>query len=175
MCERRGQRLRRSVWSAAAAASALAAIATLLQSPEPLLVWNASPSSPVGLYRVAAAGRLHKGDIVIAWPPPAARRLAAERHYLPRGVPLVKRVGGIAGDRVCAAGKAIAINGEKTALRRSRDPSRRPLPWWSGCHRLQSGDLFLLSAGTPQAFDGRYFGISRSSDIVGKATLLWRA
>jgi conjugative transfer signal peptidase TraF len=149
-------------------------LATLAWRPGPLLVWNASPSSPIGLYRVTAAQGADSGDMVIAWPPGPARVLGAERHYLPRNVPLVKRVAAAAGDRVCARGTAITVNGRPVATRRAADPSGRPLPWWwNGCEVLRGSDLLLLSIAAPQAFDGRYFGISRSDLIVGRARLLW--
>jgi conjugative transfer signal peptidase TraF len=138
-----------------------------------VLVWNATESSRVGLYAVAPAQGLRVGDTAIAWPPEQARRLASLRHYLPTDVPLVKRVSAVAGDRVCATGAAVAVNGHAAALRLSRDPSGRPMPWWTGCRRLRPGELFLLSPAGPLAFDGRYFGVTRADQVVGKARLLW--
>jgi type IV secretory pathway protease TraF len=38
---------------------------------------------------------------------------------------------------------------------------------------LRSGELFLLTRGMPNAFDGRYFGVTRRDEFVGKARLLW--
>lgn len=148
-------------------------VATLFWPPRPVLLWNASPSSPVGLYAVISSGPVESGDTVIAWAPAPARRLAAARHYLPANVPLVKRVAAAPGDRVCAKRRTIFVNGRPAALRRARDPSGRQMPWWSGCRLLRPGELFLLSPHTPDAFDGRYFGLTRSSEIVGKARLLW--
>jgi type IV secretory pathway protease TraF len=49
------------------------------------------------------------------------------------------------------------------------------MPRWTGCRRLGPGVLFLLCPGRADAFDGRYFGISRRAEIIGTATLLWRA
>jgi conjugative transfer signal peptidase TraF len=164
---------RAALVAAAAAAICLAIAATLLWPPRPVLLWNASASSPVGLYSVASPERLRAGDFVVAWAPAGARRLAARRHYLPDSVPLVKRVGAIAGARVCAHGRLISIDGDRAALRHTRDGARRTLPWWSGCARLGRGDLFLLSPGMPEAFDGRYFGITRANSVIGKARLLW--
>lgn len=159
---------------AACTALLLALLATLLWPPRPLLVWNASPSSPTGLYLVQAPGSAAVDDMVIAWLPDDARRLGAERHYIPANVPLVKRVAAIAGDRVCAAGEAIFVNGQLEALRRSHDPSGRPMPWWTGCENLRDGELFLLTGGAGLAFDGRYFGITRPSQVIGTARLIWR-
>lgn len=153
--------------------ASVAVTSTLLWPPRPLLLWNASASSPVGLYVVSSPIHPRVGDTVAAWPPPAARRLASARRYLPASVPLVKRVAAVSGDRVCARGRALSINGRAVAFRPSRDPSGRPLPWWSGCELLRGGDLFLLSPHARHAFDGRYFGVTRSSQVIGKARLLW--
>jgi conjugative transfer signal peptidase TraF len=156
------------------ATAAIAAVtATFLSAPRPLLLWNASPSSPVGLYSVTAPHRPQVGDRVIARAPAGAGRLAAARRYLPAGVPLVKPVAAIAGDRVCARGGTVLVNGRPAAHRRLFDPSGRPMPWWSGCRLLRGDELFLLSRGSALAFDGRYFGVTRGSEIVGKASLLW--
>lgn len=157
-----------------AAGGLCAALAgTLLWRPAPVLLWNASPSSPVGLYWVRHSLEPGIGDAAIAWPPPSARRLAARRQYLPAGVPLVKNVAAVSGSRVCAKGAAVFVNGRPAAVRRSRDRTGRGLPWWSGCRTLGKGELFLLAPRVPEAFDGRYFGITRASEVIGKGTLLW--
>ena len=161
------------LWTAGAAVVAIAALATLIWPPRPAFVWNASPSSPLGLYFVGPAEGARPGDMVIAWPPDAARELGARRHYLPRNVPLVKRVAAAAGDRVCAVGEAIYVNGRLETLRRAADPSGRPMPWWTGCEDIADGDLFLLTSGEPDAFDGRYFGVTARRQIVGRARLIW--
>ena len=154
-------------------ASCAALTGTLLAPPAPVLLWNASPSSPVGLYWVRQGRTPALGGTAIAWPPPAARRLAAARDYLPADVPLVKNVAGVAGTRICAVGAAVFVNGRVSAVRRVRDGAGRPLPWWSGCHTLSRGELFLLSTGAPAAFDGRYFGITRAGELIGEGELLW--
>ncbi len=159
--------------TAAAAVAAAAALASLLWPPRPVLVWNASASSPIGLYAVTDADDLRPGDMVIAWPPAWARSLAGERGYLPVNVPLVKRVAAAAGDRVCAAGEAVFVNGRLQAHRRSADAVGRALPWWTGCMDLREGQLFLLMPGRVASFDGRYFGIMERDDVVGEASLLW--
>lgn len=157
-----------------AIAAAAATSWTLVRAPRPLLVWNASASSAVGLYAIATAGELRAGDTVLAWAPATARRLAAQRNYLPANVPMVKRVGAVMGDRICAQQATISINGWLAAVRIRRDSSGRRLPWWSGCRRLRIDEFFLLSASGPLAFDGRYFGITTKDQLIGKAILLWR-
>jgi conjugative transfer signal peptidase TraF len=153
----------------------LALAGTLLWPPRPVLLWNASASSRIGLYAVTSSDYPQVGDMVVAWPPARARQLASTRHYLPASVPLVKRVAAVSGDRVCAKLSTIFVNGRPVAKRRSRDPSGRPMPSWSGCKMLREGDLFLLTPGMPLAFDGRYFGVTRGHQLVGKARLLWAA
>lgn len=161
------------IWCAAALIASSAVIASLQWQPRPLLLWNASASSTVGLYFVTSAGGPRVGDMVVAWPSTAARRLAAARRYLPANVPLVKRVAAASGDRVCAQGETIIVNGRVAAVRRSRDPSGRTMPWWSGCEILRADELFLLSPATSNAFDGRYFGVTRVGQLIGRARLLW--
>ena len=151
---------------------AAALTATIALPPRPFLVWNASASAPIGLYRVGGIDPA-VGDMVIAWAPAAARDFAARRHYLPANVPLVKRVAAEPGDTVCALGAQIFVNGRRVARRLIRDGADRPMPWWTGCVTLRAGGMFLLMADSPASFDGRYFGPTNRSDIVGKATLLW--
>jgi type IV secretory pathway protease TraF len=81
-----------------------------LPTPRPWLVWNASASAPIGLYRVVA-GPVERGDWVLVRPPAEVAVLAAERAYLPLGVPLVKRVAALGGDAVCNRKGALFING----------------------------------------------------------------
>lgn len=146
---------------------------TIAWPPLPRLVWNASASAPIGLYAVSPGTAPARGEMVIARLPPEARELAARRRYLPRDVPLVKRVAAVAGDAICAAGRMVTVNGKPVAARRATDTVGRPLPAWQGCIRLAPGTVFLLMAETPDSFDGRYFGLTQARDVIGKATPLW--
>lgn len=150
--------------------SVLATSASLV--PTPRLVWNASASAPIGFYwRVAGAPS--RGDLVLARAPLWARRLAAEHRYLPRNVPIIKRVAAVAGDVVCASGNTISINGRVVVHRLASDRSGRPLPQWDGCETLGAGEFFLLMADVPDSFDGRYFGVTERRDIIGRLVPLW--
>ena len=143
-----------------------------LAEPAPRLVWNASASAPVGLYWVSEAAPA-RGDLVLAALPPDPRRLAADRGYLPDGVPLVKRLAAGPGDVVCAAGDRVFVNGRHVARRREHDSLGRALPHWTGCHRLAAGEVFLLMTGVSGSFDGRYFGPVRGERILGRLVPLW--
>jgi conjugative transfer signal peptidase TraF len=169
--EERDRKRRRRI--ACGAVCMMLLLATLIVPPPPLLVWNASPSAPMGLYRLSPYARIKVGDIAVTWVPPVARQMAARRHYLPSNIPLVKRVAGIAGDRICAIGPDIFINGKWTVARWKQDGKGQQMPWWHGCVRLRSGELFVIATAQPQAFDGRYFGPTRAKFVVGRAVLLW--
>ena len=110
--------------------------------------------------------------MVAARAPEDARQLAALRGYLPSGVPLVKRVAATKGSEVCALRARILVDGSTVAHRRTRDAQGRDMPWWSGCHRLQPGEVLLLNRAAA-SFDSRYFGPVDWSAILGKAVLLW--
>jgi conjugative transfer signal peptidase TraF len=144
----------------------------MLVRPAPLLLWNASASAPVGLYRVMSSTPIQRGDMVLLRTPDSVRDLAAERGYLPLAVPLVKRVAALAGDMVCAVGDDLFINSKWVAGRLERDPLGRPLPHWEGCQNL-GDELFPLMADVPSSFDGRYFGPVPMSAVIGRLVPLW--
>lgn len=156
--------------------TALLGIAALepgtLAHPIPRIVWNATASAPVGLYRVEPA-RLRRGDFVLAWLPDSARHLAAQRDYLPANVPLVKRIAAMAGDTVCSENARVTINGIAVAMVLTADSRGRALPHWSGCRTLGQHEVFLLARDVPDSFDGRYFGFIETRAIIGKLVPLW--
>jgi len=169
----RRERVRRARIAVTAALAAVPCVATVLVNPQPLLVWNASASTPRGLYRVYPGASFQRGDSVVAWLAEPYRSIAARRGYLPRGVPLVKRIAAVPGDRVCAKGAMISINGKMAAVRKSLDALGRALPAWCGCRDLAAAEYLLLGE-SPWSFDGRYFGTTDKRDIIGPAVLLWR-
>ena len=138
----------------------------------PLLLWNATASAPIGLYAVRLDRRPSVGELVVVRPDPALARWMVARRYIGYGVPLVKRVAAADGARVCRSGVRISIDGRPAAMALVRDRLGRPLPAWRGCRQLQAGQLFLLNT-VPTSLDGRYFGPSASSAVVGRAVPLW--
>ncbi|WP_343521279.1 S26 family signal peptidase [Sphingomonas sp.] len=169
--DRRRRMLRRRGLAVALGVAALGLI--IVAPPRPRLLWNASASVPIGLYRVGAAPAPAPGELVVAWLPGPARRLAAQRRYLPGNVPAIKRVAAVAGARICGIGATLTIDGRAVAHRLAADRLGRPLPRWEGCRTLRIGELLLLNPASPASFDGRYFGASRTSDVVGTAHPLW--
>lgn len=168
---RRVRRRPRAVLALTLFGLGLIGLATLAR-PAPWLVWNASASAPIGLYRVLP-GKPIRGDLVLVRTPSSVRQLAAERGYLPQNVPLVKRVAALDGDIVCAADDVISVNGRVVAERLARDRLGRPLPAWTGCQTLGPDDVFLLMEDVTGSFDGRYFGPVRRAAIIGRLAPLW--
>ena len=158
----------------AAAFVALTGLAySIREQPQRFLVWNATPSMPLGFYRRAPEAGLQKGDIVLVWLPESARKLASERNVLPFHVPAIKPIAAITGDIVCADEERVTINGQAAARRRALDRFDRELPHWSGCKSLAADEVFLLSTYAEESFDGRYFGPTKASDIIEKLVPLW--
>ena len=140
---------------------------------QPRIIWNASASVPLGLYIAAAADDIALGDLVLVRPPETLAAFLAERGYVARGVPLLKHVAALPPQVVCAEGTAIMVDGETVAHRRMVDRLGRPLPTWHGCHRLESGEVFLLNAAEPDSLDGRYFGPLPRTSIVARLRPVW--
>lgn len=157
-----------------AAALIVAVAATLAAPPLPRLVWNASASAPIGLYVVPPGAAVAAGDMVVARTPLPVRHLAAVRRYVPENVPLVKRVAAVSGQEVCAVGAFVLVDGRPAAIRRPADGHGRRLPRWRGCTRLTGGAVLLLMDRS-DSFDGRYFGPTSPTDIIGRARLVWAA
>ena len=137
------------------------------------MVYNTSDSVPRGWYRIGPAESLQVGDIVLAWLPAEAAALAAQRGYLPNGIPLLKRIGAVAPQNVCIDGHSVSIDGVPVAVAKSADGHGHPMSSWQQCRRLSDGELFLLSATNPASFDSRYFGPIAASAVIGAAHPLW--
>ncbi len=144
-------------------------IAVSLFSPHPRVIWNASASEPIGLYRVTPGEQPVRGDLVVIEPPARLAHFLAARRYLPVGVPLLKEVAAEPGARVCRRGGVVTVDGVRTALARQRDRLGRALPTWQGCRIIGRGELFLL-AGAPDSMDSRYFGPIPAAGLLGRAS-----
>ncbi|MGE0853849.1 MAG: S26 family signal peptidase [Hyphomicrobiaceae bacterium] len=137
----------------------------------PRLLWNTSPSVPVGLYWIADAAPT-TGELAVIRLPDALRTLGAARGYLGLTALLIKPVATGLGDVVCRHGATLTINGKPAADARMADERGRPLLHWSGCTTLAAGQVFVLSA-APDSFDGRYFGAIDRSQVLGAARPVW--
>lgn len=137
------------------------------------LVYNPSDSVPRGWYRIGSPDSLHVGGIVLVRLPVGVTALAAQRGYLPAGVPLLKRIGAVAPQSVCVGEGAVRIDGVLAAAVLAQDGAHRRLQPWAQCRTLAVGELFLLSNVYPASFDSRYFGPVDASAVIGRAHPLW--
>jgi type IV secretory pathway protease TraF len=110
-----------------------AVLLSMSWKPRPWLVWNATASTPIGLYRVVQTDTFAVSDLVIAIPPEPIASFLADRGFLPRGVPLIKRVLALSRQTVCRSGLVITVGGLAMGVARDRDRRGRPLPDWQGC------------------------------------------
>jgi conjugative transfer signal peptidase TraF len=139
----------------------------------PRLMWNASGSAPIGLYGLRPADRLAVSQLVAVRPSEPLATFLADRRYLPRGIPLLKRVLALPGQTVCRDQLAITVDKIGMGAAREHDRSGRPLPSWQGCHVIAGGEVFLMNWRSADSFDGRYFGALPASAIIGTAEPVW--
>ena len=154
--------------------AAAAVIDTMLgPKPAPRFVWNLSESVPTGLYQVQSARDLIVTTLVVAYPPEPLASVLNDGGYLPRDVPLIKRILALPGQTVCRTGPTIAVDGIEVGVAHERDHRGRVLPIWDGCHTLARDEVFLMNWDEPASLDGRYFGTIPMSAVVGRAVPLW--
>ncbi|AWK88593.1 conjugative transfer signal peptidase TraF [Azospirillum thermophilum] len=170
----RGRRFALGVWCAAVLTSVATAAAGMAG-------WriNSTPSLPVGLWRVDAAGTVAPGVVVELCPPDSAPfRLARERGYVPAGScpggyqPLFKPIAAQAGDEVELTAEGVWVNGVLLANSRplAADGAGRPMPVLPrGRYRVEAGTVWVVSSHHPASFDSRYFGALPLESIQGTA------
>jgi conjugative transfer signal peptidase TraF len=162
--------LRTVVW----AALGVGVIALPIMAPPSVqLIYNATASAPLGWYAVVSVTTPRVRDVVLARLPSSAAALAEQRHYLPQSVPILKRVGAVAGQRVCVRNGVLTIDRELPVRLLERDGLGRPLTPWPGCRALNPEEVFLLSHDSLSSFDSRYFGPIPKQLIIGRAVALW--
>jgi len=133
---------------------------------------NGTHSFPVGLYLVRRK-RPEKGDLVFVNPPALPIfALARERGYLnvaySAAPHLLKRLAGVAGDRVTIDSDGVQVNGIRLANSApcNCDGAGRPL---QACllkdHILGPDEVLLMSDYNPASFDSRYFGPLQATTI----------
>ncbi|QFR34636.1 S26 family signal peptidase [Ancylobacter sp. TS-1] len=138
--------------------------------PTPLkLIWNVSASIPVGLYSVEPADHLEITDLVAVMPPPPLAAFLIARGYIGEGTPLLKRVMGLPAQEVCRFDDAVTVDGVPLGEALPRDRMGRDLPVWRGCRRIAAGELFLMNPDVGDSLDGRYFGPTPATAVIGRA------
>ncbi|MEO3431882.1 S26 family signal peptidase [Inquilinus sp. CAU 1745] len=157
---------------AAGAALVLIGVSAVVRS-DPIVVWNASASVPIGFYLMTPLDDPQVGELVAVQPPPSLAGWLVRNGYLGPDTPLLKYIAALPGTKVCRDGTGIWIDGKPVAEARERDRLGRPLPVWQGCKRLRDGEVFFLNPDAPASLDGRYFGPLDTDTIIGRATPVW--
>ncbi|MDI1264704.1 MAG: S26 family signal peptidase [bacterium] len=152
--------------------STVALLSTVGAMPKPY-VWNASPSVPIGLYLIQPNGNRFVTELVAIQPPEPLAKFLADGGYLPRGVPMLKRVLALHGQIVCRDHLTVSVDAIEMGEARERDSRGRPLPVWQGCRVIAADEVFLMNWQSADSLDGRYFGVLPTTAIVGRAEPLW--
>lgn len=130
----------------------------------PLVLYNRTPSMPIGVYvRVGhAPGR---GDVVAFHLPVTAWDYARARGE-PTDIVLLKHVLAAGGDDVDTRAGRLVVNGLDIGPIPTVDSAGRPLPQWPA-DRVLAADELLPGSTLPCSFDGRFFGPIRLADVLG--------
>lgn len=160
----------RTAWIVATVGGACL-IAMSGKASAPFMVWNASPSVPIGLY-VIERRQPQRGDLALVRLAPKHAELAHRRGYFATTAFLLKPVVAIQGDRICRLGTLVLARQRIVALARITDAEGRPLPTWTGCRVLAPREVFVL-ARVMHSFDDRYFGPTTGDHVVGRAKSIW--
>jgi len=140
----------------------------------PFLI-NETPSEPVGFYQLIPHPESHyrRGMYVVFPVPQKKRELVYGRHWLRDGIPLLKEILGLHGDRVCIYADRFEINSQFVGPVFAVDRQGQSLPQLRGCFEIQPGYFFAASRHFERSFDGRYFGPLPISVVTGEARPLW--
>lgn len=160
---------------ALAAAIILAAfsIGKALQVSGHELVLNTSPSMPLGLYWIARGTvPMRRGEVVVFAPTPDMGAMIYGRGWLRHGMPLLKTVGGLAGDEYCVRSGRFLVAGADAGPVFPLDTKGRPLPRIAGCRRVGRDDFLPVASALDRSFDGRYMGAVPVRNVLGTGRAL---
>ena len=144
-------------------------VASSLVDHDPLLIWNRTESVPKGLYLIRNTP-LERGMLVAYRPTKSESYWLHSKGITGKNWPILKRIMALEDDTICWRSGAVSVNDQHVG----NVLSEVDLPAIEGCVQLEYGDVFLMNAHT-RSVDGRYFGIQKTNDIIGAASLIWRA
>ncbi|WP_339758573.1 S26 family signal peptidase [uncultured Sulfitobacter sp.] len=165
----------RRIWASVAfIAVGAIAVSTAVDMPT-VFLWNASPSAPIGLYRLQSIDNLEPRDLVTVAAPDPIAAFIVDRGYLPPDVPLLKHVAGLPGQIVCRFDRSITVDGISLGEAQQTDSHGHQMPVWRGCHRITSDEVLLMNPDAENSLDGRYFGPIPRSALLAEAIPIWTA
>jgi len=161
------KRLRRHRFALLGAVCAVAALAFASVLNRDLILFNHSPSIPVGFY-VRAEGPIEPGALATVRASDVAPDEAQRRSYADAGDRFIKRVAAVGGQTVCGDGESVSVDG-RVAASVYQSSGRTAPRGWVGCRTLRANEVLLLGE-SPDSFDGRYWGPISTGLIEG----IWR-
>lgn len=164
----------RSLGGLAVASLCAASLWQIVRPSMPRLLYNPSPSAPIGWYRLHPDTPFRKGDLVAAWPTQNALDIALERQYFPPNIPLIKTVWAVSGEQICHENGQVYVHGQPPLRVLKQDGLSRPLPSKDGCYVISKDEVFLISNDVQTSFDSRYFGPVPRGNILGRIDYLGR-
>jgi conjugative transfer signal peptidase TraF len=142
----------------------------------PTLLINETRSEPLGFYRLVRHSNLsdyRRGMYVVFPVPPELQALVYGRGWLKNGIPFLKELLGVAGDKVCVWKDRLEINQRYVGPVFQFDGEHHALPQHLGCFAVPHGYFFAASEYFEKSFDGRYFGSLPLTLLSGEARPLW--
>lgn len=137
------------------------------------MVLNPSDSVQKGIYLLDTKAKDYNvGDMICFYPDYRYLRFLIDRNYIPKGVPLLKKIAYTNGTTICVNKDTILANGAEIGKILQTDSNGEMLPAGRvGCYTLSTGEFFVFSP-KKNSFDSRYFGPVDDQNIVGKTHLL---
>jgi len=142
------------------AVTALAALVFASGARQDVVLFNHSPSVPVGFYVRETSPPTH-GMFVTVRARDVAPAQAAAHNYDDEGDRFIKRLTAMAGQEVCSDGRVLSIDDVEAAIVQNGAGAPQG---WIGCRTLGSTEILLLGD-SANSFDGRYWG-PISTDLV---------
>jgi conjugative transfer signal peptidase TraF len=133
---------------------------------------NLSNCEPLGIYTVTPCHHLKIGDMIMIETPKNARPYIYGRGWLPKGWPLLKTVGAVAGDNYRITNKSFYISSKYVGPIFSYDSQGKPLPRLRGQFTVEKGHILPVAPLLKSSFDGRYFGPVPLRSVIGKAKII---
>ncbi len=140
--------------------------------PTALVIYNPSPSEPIGFYRFTTA-KPTPGQLISFKVPVQGRAYAAHHLAYVLRYSILKEIAAGQGSTVCADHAVLSIDGRARAIIADHDRQGAQLPHWQGCRRLGAGEFFVFSNRIPNSYDSRYYGPVSSSEVLGVYAPLW--
>lgn len=140
-----------------------------VNNAQPKVIFNFTPSIPLGVYLVTDNQSFAKGDVLVFAPPESVETIVQNRKWLvkKRGY-LLKPIVAVSGDFVCIENNHFYVNNSDFGEVKSHDKEGRDLPDYHFCGTVSTG-TFFVGVQKSDSFDSRYFGPIKDTQIIGVA------